>query len=39
MNHFSVALELMAKGMGGIFSAITIIMAAVLLLQKFSDKK
>lgn len=32
MEHVEIALEIMGKGMGGIFAAIIIIMAAVMVL-------
>nr|WP_304058202.1 hypothetical protein [Enterocloster clostridioformis] len=32
MEHVGIALEIMGKGMGGIFAAIIIIMAAVMVL-------
>ncbi len=36
MNTIQIALEIMAKGMGGIFAAAFIIMLAVLALQKLT---
>lgn len=39
MNNLSIALELMAKGMGGIFVAVLVIMLSILILQKFTSKK
>lgn len=38
-NHFFIALEIMGKGMLGIFAAIVIIMFAVMLMRKLSGKK
>ena len=34
MNNMAIALEIMAKGMGGIFVAIFVIMLAVIVLGK-----
>ena len=34
MNNMAIALEIMAKGMGGIFVAIFVIMLAVIVLEK-----
>lgn len=38
-ENFLVALEIMAKGMGGIFAACLIIMAAVWIMGKLSGRK
>lgn len=38
MDNFLVALEIMAKGMGGIFVACLVIMAAVWVMSKISGK-
>lgn len=34
MENLGIALEIMAKGMGGIFAAIMVIMLSVMLLRK-----
>ena len=39
MDNFMIALEIMAKGMGGIFVACLVIMAAVWVMTKISGKK
>ena len=40
MEHVGIALEIMGKGMGGIFAAFIIIMAAVMVLCSISkDRK
>ena len=39
MNNMAIALEIMAKGMGGIFGAIFVIMLAVLVLGKITGGK
>ena len=40
MEHIGIALEIMGKGMGGIFAAIIIIMAAVMVLGRITkDRK
>ncbi len=39
MNTIQIALEIMAKGMGGIFAAAIIIMFAIMILQKITAKK
>ena len=39
MEHVGIALEIMGKGMGGIFAAIIIIMAAVMLGSITKDHK
>ncbi|MDQ0151571.1 hypothetical protein J2S20_000245 [Moryella indoligenes] len=39
MNTPQIALEIMAKGMGGIFAAAIIIMFAIMILQKITAKK
>ena len=39
MDNFMIALEIMAKGMGGIFVAWLVIMAAVWVMSKISGKK
>jgi hypothetical protein len=39
MNHLPIALELMAKGMGGIFAASFLLMILILILQKLTSKK
>ena len=36
MDNFMIALEIMAKGMGGIFVACLVIMAAVWVMSKIS---
>ena len=36
MNTTIIALEIMAKGMGGIFAAATVIMIAIMILQKLT---
>ena len=36
MDNFMIALEIMAKGMGGIFVACLVIMAAVWVMRKIS---
>ena len=36
MEHVGIALEIMGKGMGGIFAAIIIIMAAVMVLGQIT---
>lgn len=39
MNQLMISLEIMAKGMGGIFVALIVIMASVYLMAKvFKDK-
>lgn len=38
MVNVEIALEIMGKGMGGIFAAIIVIMAAVALLGKITGK-
>ena len=38
MANVEIALEIMAKGMGGIFVAIVVIMAAVMVLGKITGK-
>lgn len=37
-NNFCIALEIMGKGMLGIFAAILIIMAAVMIMGEISGK-
>ena len=39
MNNMAIALEIMAKGMGGIFVAIFVIMLAVIVLGKITGGK
>ncbi|MDO5417990.1 MAG: hypothetical protein Q4F29_12370 [Lachnospiraceae bacterium] len=39
MENFIISLEIMAKGMGGIFAACLIIMCVVLVMGKMSGKK
>lgn len=39
MNNMAIALEIMAKGMGGIFAAIFVIMLAVIVLGKITGGK
>ena len=39
MNNMAIALEIMAKGMGGIFVAIIVIMLAVIVLGKITGGK
>ncbi len=39
MNNMAIALEIMAKGMGGIFVAILVIMFAVIVLGKITGGK
>ena len=39
MNNMAIALEIMAKGMGGIFVAILVIMIAVIVLGKITGGK
>ena len=39
MNTTQIALEIMAKGMGGIFAAAIIIIFAIMILQKITAKK
>lgn len=39
MENFMIALEIMVKGMGGIFAACLIIMAAVWVMSKMSGKR
>lgn len=39
MTNVEIALEIMGKGMGGIFAAIFIIMIAVIIMGKFGNKK
>ena len=39
MQNIEIALEIMAKGMGGIFAAIFVIMVCVMILAKFGNKK
>lgn len=39
MNNIEIALEIMVKGMGGIFVAIFIIMIAVIFLGKITGGK
>ena len=39
MNNMAIALEIMAKGMGGIFVAIFVIMLAVNVLGKITGGK
>ena len=39
MNHMAIALEIMAKGMGGIFVAIFVIMLAVIVLGQITGGK
>lgn len=39
MNHLPIALELMAKGMGGIFAVSFLLMILILILQKLTSKK
>ena len=36
MEHVGIALEIMGKGMGGIFAATIIIMAAVMILGRIT---
>lgn len=38
MANVEISLEIMAKGMGGIFVAIVVIMAAVMVLGKITGK-
>jgi hypothetical protein len=38
MANVEIALEIMAKGMGGIFAAIIIIMFSVIVLGKITSK-
>ena len=39
MNNFLISLEIMGKGMGGIFAALIIIMILVKVLAKLTGKK
>ena len=39
MNTVEIAVEIMAKGMGGIFAAALVIMFAVMILQKLTSGK
>lgn len=39
MENFMISLEIMAKGMGGIFAACLIIMGAVWIMSQMSGKK
>ena len=39
MNNMAIALEIMAKGMGGIFVDIFVIMLAVIVLGKITGGK
>lgn len=39
MDTISIALEIMAKGMGGIFAAAIVIMLFVMILQKITSGK
>ena len=39
MANVEIALEIMGKGMGGIFAAIIVIMLAVMVLGKVTGKK
>ncbi len=39
MSNMAIALEIMAKGMGGIFVAILVIMLAVIVLGKITGGK
>ncbi len=39
MENFMISLEIMVKGMGGIFAACLIIMGAVWVMGKLSKKK
>ena len=39
MNNVEIALEIMAKGMSGIFVAIFVIMVAVIVLGKLTSGK
>ena len=39
MNNMAIALEIMAKGRGGIFVAIFVIMLAVIVLGKITGGK
>lgn len=39
MNTIMAALEIMVKGMGGVFAAVLVIMAAVYLMSFFGKKK
>ena len=38
-NHFLISLEIMGKGMIGIFAAIVIIMLAVMVMGKLAGQK
>ena len=38
-NNLLISLEIMGKGMGGIFVAIVVIMAAVMVLGKITGNK
>ena len=38
MNNFMIALQIMGKGMLGIFAAIIIIMIAVMIMSKMANK-
>lgn len=39
LQNVEIALEIMGKGMGGIFAAIFIIMVAVMIMSKLGNKK
>ena len=39
MTNVEIALEIMGKGMGGIFAAIFVIMIAVTVMGKIGNKK
>lgn len=39
LQNVEIALEIMGKGMGGIFAAIFIIMVAVIIMSKIGNKK
>ncbi len=39
MTNVEIALEIMGKGMGGIFAAIFVIMIAVIVMGKIGNKK
>lgn len=39
LQNVEIALEIMGKGMGGIFAAIFIIMVAVMIMSKIGNKK
>ncbi len=39
IENFKIALEIMGKGMGGIFATIIIIMIIIMIIAKFSGGK